>query len=147
MVRDWSFCAILFVSALTMGGCAAPAPQKGADSAVKRVGILYMRFVGSHAGKTPADREEFEGYLGQLSEADMKAIGIEKIQDLFYSARDNSELVIRYGITIPPPQPGNPTVVAYEAKGSGGRRLVAFANAGVEEVASDRFKELVPDAK
>lgn len=136
----WCLLAIL--------GCGgAPPPAKGSDSEVKRLGILYMRFVGAHRGQGPASREEFDKYIASLPASDLKVMGAEDPSKLFQSSRDKSELVVRYGIPIPVPGPGDPTVVAYESKGADGKRYVVYGNAGVEEITEERLKKLVPDAK
>jgi hypothetical protein len=131
---------------LTFAGCGGPRPPAaGSDSEVKQIGIAYARFLGAHQNKSPQSREEFNAFLKSRSPADLKAMGIETPSEIFTSSRDNSEITVRYGIEVPPPQPGSPTVLAYESTGVGGKHLAVYSTGGVEEITEARLKELVPD--
>jgi len=114
---------------------------------VKKLGIVFMRYLGSHRGQTPASKTELEQYIASLTPEDKKGLGIENPSEVFTSSRDMQEIVVRYGLQIPPPGPGKPPVVAYEKDGVGHRHLVAYANGGAEEVTAAQLKEMVPDAK
>lgn len=138
---------VLICLAVGMGCRSTPAPAQGSDSEIKKLGIICMRFVGKHRGKAPVDRAELDTFLEELGQKELAVMGISKPDAVFHSSRDNQPIVIRYGITIPPPGPGLPTVIAYEKEGFGGQRLVAFATAGVEQVNEARLKELVPEFK
>lgn len=148
MRSGWAATAISLTYLVTLGGCGgAPAPAKGNDSEVKKLGIAFMRFVGSHRGQSPANREELDQFVSAMKADELKAMGIENPSELYQSSRDGAELVVRYGMTIPPPNPNNPTVVAYEKEGVSGKHLVVYDTAGVEEISEERLKELVPDVK
>ncbi len=148
MRNGWPARVIGLLCSLAIGGCGgSPAPAKGSDSEVKKLGIVYMRFVGTHRGQGPASREEFAQFVADMKPEDLKAMGIKDAKDMFKSSRDDQEIVVRYGIPIPPPGGGDPTVVAYEGQGVNGKRLVVYGTAGVEEITAERLKKLVPDAK
>lgn len=148
MRSGWTATVIGLTYLFSLAGCGGtPPPATGNNSEVKKLGIAFMRFVGSHRGKAPANRDELDKFLAAMKSDELKAMGIENIREIYQSSRDDSELVVRYGITIPPPNPSNPTVVAYEKEGVGGKRLVVYETAGVEEISAERLKELVPDAK
>ncbi|MDB5389197.1 MAG: hypothetical protein JWM11_4843 [Planctomycetaceae bacterium] len=148
MFLGWSVRALGLGCLLFAAGCGGNQPAaKGTESEVKQIGIVYMRYLGSHQGKSPANREELDKFLEKMSPADLKTMGIANAKDVFISSRDKSEIVVRYGIEVPPPGPGKPTVVAYEQKGVGGKHLVVYGTAGVEEITNAKLKELVPDVK
>lgn len=152
MFRSWQIrmmaagLSILLVGSLI--GCAAQpsTPKQSVDVEVKRLGIAYMKFLGRHQGKSPADRAELEQFIKVMPEGERSAIGIHDIAEIFHSSRDGEPLVVRYGIAVPPPGP-NPTVIAYEQTGMNNKRMVVYGNGGIEEITSEKLTELVPDAK
>lgn len=148
MRSGWAATVIGLGFLFAVAGCGGtPPPAKGNDSEVKKLGIAFMRYVGSHRGQSPANRDELEKFLAAMKPDELKAMGIESVSEVFESSRDGEALVVRYGVPIPPPGPGNPTVVAYEKEGVSGKHFVVYDTAGVEEISAERLKELVPDVK
>ncbi len=137
------------VATLVFGvtGCGKPQAVKGTGSTIKPLSILFFRYTAQHRGQTPLNREELEKFINAQGPTELEVLGAKDMNDLFTSARDQQPYIVRYGVTVPPPGPGGPTVVAYETKGVSGRWLVAFSTAGVDEVDASKLKELVPDAK
>lgn len=108
--------------------------------------VLYGRYVGQHRGTPPASEAEFRKYVEAQGPQDLANLGVTDPAKLWVSSRDNQPYVIRYGVVTGPPGPAGMPVVAYEAKGSGGRRYVASSLGAVDEVDETRFRELVPTA-
>lgn len=138
---------LMVVASLCLGCSSASAPAKGLDNELKPLGILYMKYVGRHQGKSPGSREELENFIKSNGQDELKGMGISDTGAIFLSSRDGSPLIVRYGVQIPPPGPGGPSIVAYEAIGSNGRRFVANSMGGVEELDEATLKEKVPDFK
>lgn len=130
-----------------VAGCGGSAAQKAEEaSTLKPLMVLYGRYVGQHRGKPPADEAEFRKYVEAQSPQDLANIGVTDPAKLWVSSRDSQPYVIRYGAVTGPPGPAGMPVVAYEAKGSGGKRYVASSLGAVDEVDEARFRELVPGA-
>jgi hypothetical protein len=117
------------------------------QSGLKKLAIVYGRFLARHQGKPPADEAEFRKYVESLSPADLTPLGIDDSKRLFISDRDNKPYVIIYGQPKGPPGPGGAAVIAYEQEGKAGKRWVASSLGAVEEVDEARFRQWVPTAK
>jgi len=142
--------ALFVIGSIVIGsiqGCGGNvAPKQSTESEVKRLGIMFMKFLGRNRGKSPANREELETFIKATPPAELTSLGIEDINEIFHSSRDGEDLVIRYGIVVPPPGQ-DPTVIAYEQVGVSGKHMVVYGTGGIEEITEDRLKELVPDVK
>lgn len=132
---------------LAILGCGSGGtPKQTTESEVKRLGIVFGKFLGAHRGKAPANREELEQFIQAMPANERTVIGADNPAELFRSKRDGEEIVVRYGLTVPPPGK-DPTVLAYEKKGVGGKHMVVYGTAGIDEITAARLKELVPDMK
>jgi hypothetical protein len=142
---QWRF-AVLFSCVVVAAGCQhKPAGELApVESNVKNIAIFYGRFMSQNRGRTPPDKEALKKFIASHPVAELAALKITDVEQLFVSPRDQQPYVVRYGAKLPPPGPSGSPVIAYEKDGDGGRRYVAFANAGVEELDDARFKELVP---
>jgi hypothetical protein len=131
-----------------MGGCGSRQKSLAREqSGLKRVAILYGRFLSQHRGQPPANEAEFQKYVKSLPPADLASFGIEDSKRLFISNRDDKPYIIIYGEPKGPPGPGGAPVIAYEQEGKDGKRWVASSLGAVEEVDEARFRQLVPTAK
>lgn len=108
--------------------------------------VMYGRYVGQHQGKAPADEAEFRKFVEAQGTTDLANLGVSDPAKLWVSSRDGQPYVILYGPVSGPPGPAGMPVVAYESKGSGGKRYVASSLGAVDEVTEARFRELVPAA-
>lgn len=108
--------------------------------------VLYGRYVGQHQGKPPGNEAEFRKYVEAQGATDLANLGVTDPAKLWISSRDGQPYVILYGPVAGPPGPAGMPVVAYESKGSGGKRYVASSLGAVDEVSDARFHELVPTA-
>jgi hypothetical protein len=127
---------------IALGGCGgdgASAPNNSETSHLRVITALYFRAT-SALGKKPASEQEFKTFLAGDS-LDLDVLGVDSIDDLFVSERDGQPLVILYGSDR---KGVDPRVVAYEAVGKDGARLVGFDSGQITEADETHFKELVP---
>jgi hypothetical protein len=138
--------AVLLLPCLLAAGCQ---PGTGRDvppveTNMKNLAIFYGRYVAQHRRQTPPDKEAFKKFIAGHPAAELAALKITDVEQLFVSPRDKQPYVVRYKFALPPPSPTGSPVIAYEKDGVSGRRFVAFANAGAEEVDDASFRKLVP---
>ena len=145
LTASWRFGVLCFFSVVA-AGCQSKAPGElePVEANVKNIAIFYGRFVSQNRGRTPPNEESLKKFIASHPATELAALKITDVGQLFVSPRDKQPYVVRYGAVLPPPSPTGSPVVAYEKEGVGGRRFVAFANAGVEELDADRFRQLVP---
>jgi len=132
---SWRLTALCVVglACTTATGCGSQKKSLARQqSGLKKLAIVYGRFLSQHRGKPPANLTSF---------------GIDDSNRVFISNRDNKPYVIIYGQPKGPPGPGGSPVIAYEQQGEAGMRWVASALGAVEEVDEARFRQLVPTAK
>jgi hypothetical protein len=141
------FAAVALACMAAMGCGSHKQSQPRQQSGLKKLALVYGRFLSQHRGKPPADEAEFKKYVGSLRPAELKSFGVNDPSQIFVSERDGKPYVIIYGPPKGPPGPGSSPVIAYEQEGKGGNRWVASAAGAVEEVDEARFRELVPTAK
>ena len=114
------------------GGSSATAVAEQ-SSTLKPLAVLYGRFQGEHRGQPPANEAEFKAYAQTSAKPMLDALGIQNVDSLFVSNRDNQPYVVLYGpLTGPPGKSGQP-VFAYEKVGVNGHRLVATSLGDVQE--------------
>lgn len=137
---------VLFSCCVIAAGCQDKSGRElePVESNVKNIAIFYGRYVSQNRGRTPPNEEALKKFIASHPANELAALKITDVGQLFVSPRDKQPYVVRYGVVLPPPSPTGSPVVAYEKEGVGGRRFVAFAHAGVEELDDDRFRELVP---
>lgn len=142
---QWRFVLLVSLGVIAAGcrhqGGAELAP---AESNVKNIAIFYGRYMSQNRGQTPPDKEALKKFIASHPATELAALKITDVEPMFVSPRDQQPYVVLYGVKLPPPSPAGSPVIAYEKDGVGGRRFVAFANAGVEELDEARFRELVP---
>lgn len=140
------FC-FLFMG-LAIFGCSASTVQEvpGHDN-LQSLSVLYGRYVGSHRGKPPANLDEFKKWIRQLDQASLTQLQVDlgKLDELFVSPRDHQPFGFIFSASAMTPGPdGKGNVVIYEQTGVGGKRMVAYSLARIEEVDEVTFKRLVP---
>jgi len=145
LTMQWRF-AVLFSLTLVAAGCQDKTGRElePVESNVKNIAIFYGRYVSQNRGRTPPNEEALKKFIASHPATELAALKITDVEQLFVSPRDNQPYVVRYGAKLPPPGPSGSPVIAYEKDGVGGRRFVAFAHAGVEELDDARFRQLVP---
>lgn len=125
----------MVVIALT--GCNGDDASSDAHSHIRVLTRFYTR-VSMDLGRPPKDEAEFKEKIKAIN-ADLNAVGVSSVDELFVSERDGQPLVVDYGDF-----PKGSSVVIYEQTGVDGKRMVGQRIGSVEEVDDARFKELVP---
>jgi hypothetical protein len=148
-LRLTAFC-VVGLACMAATGCGSrkkslPREQSG----LKKLAVIYGRYLSQHRGQPPADEAELKKkkYVQSLSPADLKALGVDDPNRIFISNRDDKPYIILYGQPKGPPGPGGSPVIAYEQEGKAGNRWVASSLGAVEELDEARFRQLVPTAK
>ena len=133
--------AIVAIAALLLVGCnsAVRESRKKETSHIRAITALYVR-AASSLGHNPKNEQEFKSAISGAN-INLKAFGVDNVDELFTSERDGKPLVILYG---PAPKGVAPGVIAYEQEGENGVRQVGFSIGQIEEADPQRFKELVP---
>jgi len=133
---------------MTATGCGSRKKSLAREqSGIKKLALVYGRFLSQHRGRPPANEAEFKKYVQSLSPTDLASFGSDDSSRIFISNRDDKPYVIIYGKPHGPPGPGGSPVIAYEQEGKEGTRWVASALGAVEEVDEARFRQLTPTAK
>ena len=131
--------------ALGLSGCGIgtvpsvepPPPNMG------QIVVLYMNYVGEHRGTGPHNEEEFKRFIRAqgADEARRSGVDLSQLDKLFISPRDAQPYVINYGLDQGDRSQGL-QIIAHEAQGSDGKRVVAFMNGQIDEVNAERATEL-----
>ena len=87
---------------------------------------------------------DFKAYAETSAKPILEANGIQSVDALFTSSRDQQPYVILYGPLTGPPGPAGQPVFAYEKVGVNGKRYVATSLGAVQEVDEAEFRKLVP---
>lgn len=142
---QWRF-AVLFSFCVVTAGCQRQTGRElePVEANVKNIAIFYGRYTSQNRGRTPPDKEALKKFIASHPAAELAALKITDVEQLFVSPRDKQPYVVCYGAKLPPPGPSGSPVVAHEKDGVEGRRFVAFSNGGVDELDDARFRELVP---
>lgn len=127
------------MSAATGCGTASstsPGDARAARGVLKVLGVEYARFAAEHNGRPPADKEELTAFLQTRKD---HIPGLNDVEQLFVSPRDNQPLVVFYGNAMPPADDSGIPLIARETTGADGNCLVANTRGGVEEMAIDQL--------
>lgn len=95
------------------------------------MGVEYGNFAAEHGDKPPSNKEELVDFLETRKD---RIRGLNSVDQLFTSPRDNQPLVIFYGSEMPPADESGYPVVAHEAVGESGRLLATNTRGGVTEI-------------
>lgn len=130
-------CASLSVLSI---GCSAPAPEvsEEQDGTMRALAMAYGQYVSQNRGRPPKDEKRLRKFVEDKQHI-LDTFGVESIDDMFVSPRDNEPYVVNYGKKA--------RVVAYEKVGVDGKRMIAEDLGVVREVDEAEFAELVPNAK
>lgn len=144
-VGFWQWGAlVLLVGVMLMLGCQPRAASKPREEApIKVLGLLYGQFIGQNMGRPPASEEQFRSFV-QKQGAFLKQMNVESPEQIFRSNRDGEPYVVLYGDLSKAGQLSGAPIVAWEAKGAGGKRYIVNSLGAVKEVTEEEFKQLVP---
>lgn len=124
----------------SVAGCGSSTPVptgsvREARGVLRVLGIEYANFAAQHNDRPPADKAELVAFLESRRD---HIAGLQAVEQLFVSPRDNQPLLIYYGKSMPPPDESGFPAVARELTGADGKCLVANTRGGVMEIASDQ---------
>lgn len=108
-------------------------------SNMQSLAAAYGTYTKTNRGRVPKSEKQFRTWIEKQGPDELTILGVETIDDLFTSSRDNEPYVVVYG--------KSKQIVAYEAVGVDGERYVADNLGSIELVDEARFRELVPDAE
>lgn len=135
----------LALPCLPLVGCGGPSevrnPQAKVESHLQTLSVLFMQYTSENKGQSPPDEATFKKYVNGLPPERLMG---KTADELFISPRDSQPYVVFYGVKMGMPGAGPPAVVAYEKTGVLGKRYIATALGGVEEVDEAKFQQLVP---
>ena len=134
------FIAVLLTGVLLSTGCQPEqAEVTEQHTTMKALATAYGQYISQHRGRPPKNEKSFRKYLESDAAEFLSNFGVEAVDDLFISPRDNEPYEIVYGKMA--------KIIAYEKVGVDGKRLIADDLGVVEEVDEAKFAELVPNAK
>ena len=138
---------MVFLSVSGCGGGDDEGSTSGTSETEQRLTAitkLYGAYQNAHAGQPPRNEQEFKEFVNALPEKERQGLGIQDVQSIWTSPRDNEAFEIRYGQVAGPPsvpqaRPGESiniapgsgnepkeTVIAHEKSGADGRRYVVY---------------------
>ena len=126
----------LIIALLLSAGCgpsAKPKPMTPAEQNLSKFFRLYTAYRSSLKGRPNADVEELKKWAQQQPKEKLAEMGIEDLDKVFISPRDNEPYVL---VNLPM---GMGPMAAHEKTGSGGSRLVANTSGEVFEANAKRF--------
>lgn len=129
----------LFAISLGCGSGAESADVAELRSNMRSLAVAYGNYIKSNRGRAPKSEKQFRAWIEKQGDDELVILGVDSIDDIFISTRDNEPYVVVYG--------KSERVVAYEAVGVDGQRYIADNVGSIELVDEARFNELVPDAK
>jgi len=139
------FYALLYFLLTIATGCGGEVANDDAvpdDSRIKQLTTLYAVSMNSQGGRPPADEAEFKEFVTKSGEELIKSAGVNAVDELFVSPRDNEPYVVLYGNEAA--RLINQGIVMHERTGVGGRRLVGYRGGFVNELDDAEFRKLVP---
>ncbi len=134
----WTLLLLALFFTASLMGCGKDT-SSASDNAqhFKAVGVMYGRYLSSHAGKPPASEEKLREFVETKGANTLKRFGLASSEELFVSPRDKQPLVWVLRGT------GTNRVIAYEQEGLEGSRVVVTALGTVEELNEKDFRSRV----
>jgi hypothetical protein len=122
-------------------GCAGSATSVNQQQEeLKLRGLLNLyAYAGRELGHSPHNEEEFKKFVQEKGGDVVSRLKLASVDDLFVSSRDGKPYVVQYA---PPKSQTAGEVVAYEAEGANGKRLVCYETGEVRELNSEEFAAL-----
>ena len=146
--RHLAALCVVALACLAASGCGSQSKSLPREqSGLKKIAVLYGRFLSQHRGQPPANEAEFKKFVHALPPGDLESFGVDDSDRIFISSRDEKPYIIIYGPPKGPPGPGGSPVIAYEQEGKDGKRWVASDLGAIEEVDDARFQQLIPTVK
>jgi hypothetical protein len=136
---------LVLLPLLALVGCrqsAPPTPEPIAPN-MGQITMLYMQYLRSHNGMGPRNAEDFKRFIRTdgAAEARRLEVDLSRPDELFTSPRDQQPIIINFGLRLGDTSQALP-IVAYEARGRDGKRMVAFMNGMIKEVDAQQAADL-----
>lgn len=126
---------VLGLAGCGTGSGTSTGEARAAQGVLRVLGTEYAEFVLLNGGRPPKEKGEFASYL----ESRKNSIrGLESVEQLFQSPRDNQPLVIFYGDSFPAGVSRGFPSVARESSGVNGQVFVVDTRGGVKELAIEQ---------
>ena len=138
MTRPVLFSSCLAILALVLGGCGKPPRTEDPDTSNLRRIYQAIRTSFDVRERPPHDEAELKHWLGQLGEKGSP-------DDFLISRRDKKPFVIYYDAAKHPD--AGDTIVAHEAEGVNGKKLVLTLRPSVTEMTDAEIAARKPGKK
>jgi len=132
--------------ALAAAGCGPSSPRLNSrdeippgEAELRKVVSLYIEYGKGNGNKSPANAEQLKAWAQKLPKEKLTELGIEDVDKVFISPRDNQPFVV-----IPKSGPGPGRLIAHEQTGVKGKRYVAAGQGSVREVTDETFRGMLP---
>jgi hypothetical protein len=143
-VRSCQACYLLGIVLLIGCGSNSQTGNSEAEQKLRVLGVLYGKYLGMHNGEPPKDEQEFRKFLNDNLATTIKQMGLNKIDEILLSPRDNSPLIVTYGSDD---RESLDRVIAYEEKGVDGTRAIVTARGSVEFLQENEFQIRIDEVK
>ena len=151
--RNQRLALVVAAGAVVAAGCGSGVkqsePQDPATARMKTLAVVYGRYVARHRGQLPTDKTALKTFMRTEGKELVAERAVTNIDELFVSPRDGKPLVVTYANAAAGRQMKPDMVVAYEATGVGGMRMIAFSRGTVVEADQSTFDKLdiAPEAR
>lgn len=105
------------------------------EQRLMRLAVLHREYGGA-TGKAPSTLDELRDWVKRLGRQKQAAYGVEEVETLFVSERDQQPFVLDR-----PPRGIGP-ILAHERTGAGGKRFVVSSVGSVTEVDEAGFEQM-----
>lgn len=144
-----AFVCIAPIALLLAGGCSHKL-ERPAGAMPQRMATLatcYSMYVGKHQGHLPVDEVALKSFIHSDCQYVLSKNGIADANSMFVSDRDNNPLVVTYSKDSPIRELVPDMIVAREATGIAGKRLVVLPSGVVREFDAATLDAIIQAAK
>ena len=136
-----TYFTLLFLLAAFLGCGPGGEPEDVTEmrSNMRDLAVAYGNYTKMNRGRVPKSEKSFRAWIDKQGPDFLTSLGVDNVDDIFVSTRDNQPYVVVYGKAE--------QIVAYEAVGVDGRRFITDNLGVTQEVDEATFNEMVPNAK
>ena len=144
--RFWNGLSLVLAAlacGLAVSGCgsnATPPPPSDGEKNLQALGNAIAMFQGAKK-RYPNDLKELKAWLKTAKASNLKARGIDDVEKIFTSPRDNEPYLYAKPVSSIPP------ALAYEKTGSGDKKMVVGHHLIVEDVQEDDLQARLKESK
>jgi hypothetical protein len=148
--QTWRW-AVLAVAICALAGCnRGPTKESLAtgEKQILKIATLYQDFRSAHQGRNPKDAQELKDWAKTLKKEELTKRGVDNLDEVFISSRDNQPYVLVKPEAAKPGQGGRPPMLwAYEQTGVDGKRMGVGAMGNAFEMDEEQFKQYTSGGK